>query len=74
MFGTFSEKFRTLDMQINFAIPQNFSLSTVAGGILFPFSKLQNFYHFINQFVMEVKNFLGISRQSLCSRLCIINN
>ena len=32
MFGAISEKFRTADMQINF------SLSSVVGGILFPFS------------------------------------
>ena len=51
MFGAISEKFRTFDMQINFAIPPNFSLSSVVRGILFPFSKLRNFYHFINQFV-----------------------
>ena len=51
MFGAISEKFRTFDMQINFAIPPNFSLSSVVGGILFPFSKLRNFYHFINQLV-----------------------
>ena len=65
MFGTFSEKFRTLDMQIIFAIPPNFSLSTVVGGILFPFSKLRNFYRFISQLVRNVKNFLDISRQSI---------
>ena len=35
------------------------------GGILFPFSKLRNFYHFINQLVRKVENFSGISRQSL---------
>ena len=37
MFGAISEKFRTFDMQINFAIPPNFSLSMVVRGILFPF-------------------------------------
>ena len=31
------------------------------GGILFPFSKLRYFYHFINQFVAQL---FGISRQS----------
>ena len=51
MFGAISEKFRTFDMQINFAIPPNFSLSTVVGGILFPFLRLQDFYHFINQLI-----------------------
>ncbi len=49
MFGAISEKFRTLDMQINFAIPPpNFSLSSVVREILFHFSKLRNFYHPIN--------------------------
>ena len=52
-------------MQIIFAILPNFSLSSVVGGILFPFSKLRNFYHFINQFVRKTKNYLDISRQSL---------
>ena len=32
MFGAISEKFRTFDMQINFAMPPNFSLSSVIGG------------------------------------------
>ena len=43
MFGAISEKFRTFDMQINFAIPPNFSLSSVVGGILFPFIKVTKF-------------------------------
>ncbi len=43
MFGAISEKIRTFDMQINFAIPPNFSLSTVVGGILFPFIKVAKF-------------------------------
>ncbi len=52
MLGAISEKFRTLDMQINFAIPPpNFSLSSVVRGILFHFSKLRNFYQPINQFI-----------------------
>ena len=51
MFGAISEKFRTFYIQIIFAI--------------LPFSKLRNFYHFINQLVRKVENFLGISRQSL---------
>lgn len=52
MFGAISEKFRTLDMKINFAIPPIFHFRRwLGGGILFPFSKLRNFYHFINQFV-----------------------
>ena len=62
MSGAISEKFNTFDMQISFAIPPNFSLWTVVGGILFLFSKLRNFYHFINQLVRKVENFLGISR------------
>ena len=52
------------EMQFDFADSPNFSLSTVVGGILFPFSKLQNFYHFINQLVRKTKNYLNISRQS----------
>ncbi len=43
MFGAISEKFRTFDMQINFAMPPNFSLSSVIGGILFPFFKVTKF-------------------------------
>ncbi|MEE0317394.1 MAG: hypothetical protein UDS46_07865, partial [Bacteroidales bacterium] len=43
------------------------------GGILFPFSKLRNFYHFINQFIRKVENFLGSSRQSLCNN-CVIGH
>ena len=65
MFGAISEKFCTFDMQIIFAILPNFSLSSVVGGILFPFSKLRNFYHFINQFVRKAKTYLDILRQSL---------
>ena len=66
MFGAISEKFRTFDMQINFAIPPIFHFSRwLGGGIFFPFSKLRNFYHFINQLVRKDENFLGISRQSL---------
>ena len=37
----------------------------MVGGVLFPFSKLRNFYHFINQLVRKVENYLDISRQSL---------
>ena len=56
MFGAISEKFRTFDMQINFAIPPIFHFRRWLGGggekkNLFLFSKLRNFYHFINQFV-----------------------
>ena len=51
MLGAISEKFRTFGMQINFAIPPNFSLSMVVRGILFLFSKLRNFYHFVNQLI-----------------------
>lgn len=65
MFGAISEKFRTFDIQIIFAIPPIFHFSQLLGGILFLFSKLRNFYHFINQLVRKVENFLGISRQSL---------
>lgn len=66
MFGAISEKSRTFDMKINFAIPTIFHFSRwLGGGILFPFSKLRNLYHFINQPVRKAENFLGISRQSL---------
>jgi len=71
MFGAISEKFRTFDIQIIFAIPQIFHFRRWLGEILFPFSKLRNFYHFINQLVRKVENFLGISRQSLISRLYV---
>ena len=37
----------------------------MVGGIIFPFSKLQNFYYFINQFIRKTENFFGIFRQSL---------
>ena len=65
MFGAISEKFCTSDMYIIFAILPNFSLSSVVGGILFPFSKSLNCYNFINQFVRKTKTYLDISRQSL---------
>ena len=32
-----------------------------------PSSKAQNFYHFVNQFVKKVEEFLEISQQSLYS-------
>ena len=42
MFGAISEKFRTFDMQINFAIPQFFTF--VGGwGNSFPFFKVTKF-------------------------------
>ena len=42
MFGAISEKFRTFDMQINFAIPPFFTL--VGGwGNSFPFFKVTKF-------------------------------
>ena len=65
MFGAISEKFRTFDMQINFAIPPISHFRRWLGEFFFPLSKLRNFYHFINQLVRKVENFLGISRQSL---------
>ena len=43
MFGAVSEKFRTFDMQIIFAIPPNFSLFSVVVGNLFPFIKVTKF-------------------------------
>ena len=55
MFGAISEKFRTFDMQIDFAIPQFF---TFVGG-------WGNSFPFFNQFVRKVKNLLSISGQSL---------
>ena len=62
MFGAISEKFRTFDMQINFAIPPIFHFRRWLGEFFFPLSKLRNYYHFINQLVAQL---LGISRQSL---------
>ena len=43
MFGAISEKFRTFDMQINFAIRPIFHFSRWLGGILFPFFKVTKF-------------------------------
>ena len=43
MFGTFSEKFRTLDMQINFAIPPKFLTFDGGWGNSFPFFKVTKF-------------------------------
>ena len=44
MFGAISEKLRTFDMQIIFAIPppSNFSLFSVIGGIFFPFQSYES--------------------------------
>ena len=64
MFGAISEKFRTFDMQINFAIPPIFHFRRWLGEFFFHLSKLRNFYHFINQFVAQL---LDISRQALNS-------
>lgn len=72
MFGAISEKFRTFDMQINFAIPPISHFRRWLGEFFFPFSKLRNFYHFINQLVRKVENFLGISRQSLVYLYAIV--
>ena len=58
-------------MQINFAIPPIFHFSRWLGEFFFPLSKLRNFYHFINQLVRKVENFLGIFRQSLSICLSI---
>ena len=65
MFGAISEKFRTFDMQIILAIPTIFHFRWWLWEFFFPSSKAQNFCHFVNQLVKKVKNFLGISRQSL---------
>lgn len=62
MFGAISEKFSTFDMQINFAILPIFHFHRWLGEFFFPFSKLRNLYHFVNQLVAQL---LGISRQSL---------
>lgn len=43
MFGAISEKFRTFDMQINFAIPSISHFRRWLGGILFPFFKVTKF-------------------------------
>lgn len=64
MVGAISEKFRTIDMQINFAIPPIFHFSRLLGEF-FSFFKPQNSYHFVNQFVRKAKTYLDISRQSL---------
>jgi len=57
-----SEKFRTFDMQINFAILQISHFRRWLGRFFSLFSKLRNYYRFINQSVAQL---LGISRQSL---------
>ncbi len=36
----------------------------MVGGILFPFSKLRNFYHFINQLVRKVENYFSAFHDS----------
>lgn len=50
-------KFRTFDMQINFAIPIIFHFSRWLGEFFFPLSRLRNSYYIINQFISKVKNF-----------------
>ncbi len=65
MFGAISEKFRTSDIQIIFAISPISHFSRWLGEFFFPSSKLRNSYCVINQFIRKVKNFFGISRQSL---------
>lgn len=55
MSGAISEKFSTFDMQIDFAIPPIFHFRRWLGEVLFPFSKLRNSYHFINQLVRKAK-------------------
>ena len=62
MFGAISEKFRTFDMQIIFAIPQISHFRRWLGEFFFPSSKVQNFYHFINQSIKKVESVLGISQ------------
>ena len=62
--GAISVKFRTFDIQIIFCDSPNFSLSSVVGGILFPFSKLRNSYHFINQLVRKAKTFFSAFHDS----------
>lgn len=52
-------------MRIKFAIPTILHFLRWLGEFFFLLSKLRNFYHFINQLVRKVENFLGISRQSL---------
>lgn len=61
MLGAISEKFRTFDMRIYFAIPPFFSLWTVIGGIFFLISKLRNFYRIVNQFVEIIASVSGQS-------------
>lgn len=76
MFGAISGKFRTFDVQINFAIPPIFHFSRWLWGILFPFSKLRNFYHFINQLVRKAKklfeHFTTVSKYHNSPESCII--
>ena len=57
MFGAISEKFRTFDMQINFAIPPISHFRRWLGEFFFPLSKLRNSYYIINQFIRNIKTF-----------------
>ena len=65
MFGAISEKFRTFDMQINFAIPPIFHFSRWLGEF---FSLFQSYEISITLSISSLgksKTFFGISRQSL---------
>ena len=59
MFGAISEKFRTFDMQINFAILPISRFRRWLGEFFSPLSKLRNFYYIINQFIRKVKNIMA---------------
>ena len=63
MFGAISEKFRTFDMQINFAIPPISHFRRWLGEFFFPFIKVTKFL--LHNSLGKLKTFFGISRQSL---------
>lgn len=64
MFGAISKKFRTLDLQINFAIPPISHFRRWLGEFFFPLSKSLNSYYAINQFIRKVKNFFSAFHDS----------
>jgi len=57
MFGAISAKFRTFDMQIYFAIPPNSASQGLLEEFFLSISKIRNFYHSINQFVVKFSTF-----------------
>ena len=66
----FQKNFVLLTSRLILRFPHFFTF--VGGwGNSFPLFKVRNFYHFINQLVRKVENFLGISRLSLIMFKCL---